>query len=275
MSVLFTFTEITTASTNMQIVGHRGASEDAPENTLESLKLAWEQGAVAAECDVMLTKDGQIILMHDDSTKRTTGNSVDLLVKNTNWNDLKNLDVGSWKESKWKGVKIPLLRDVLKSIPNGKKLFIEIKSGDNNEGADEKIVEPLLKILNDEKIKEEKIVFISFDHGIIKKLKKIAPKYNYFFITTFVSYPGNWIYARDHKELESVIKSAIESKVDGIDLEYTMAIKKSWIEKIKAAGLQVSIWSYAKDDTLENAKEMQKIGVDFYTTNFPHHFRHQ
>ncbi|MBF0315004.1 MAG: hypothetical protein HQK50_08090 [Oligoflexia bacterium] len=257
----------------MEIVGHRGASADAPENTLESMQLAWQQGAIAAECDVMLTQDSEIILMHDDSTKRTTGGKTDLLVSKTNWQELADLDVGSWKGAEWKGVKIPLLRTVVNAIPEQKKLFIEIKSGDRNEGADPNIIAPLLTLLDQEKVNPLKIIFISFDHAILKQLKKLAPQYESYFITTFQLYPGPWIYIRSEQELNAVIKSAKDSQINGIDLEYTSAITKEWILKIKNAGLKVSIWSYANDDTLANAQKMKTLGVDYYTTNYPGKFK--
>ena len=60
-------------SAPVEIIGHRGASHDAPENTLASIKLAWEQGADAAEFDVFLSKDGQIVVIHDKDTKRVAG----------------------------------------------------------------------------------------------------------------------------------------------------------------------------------------------------------
>lgn len=55
----------------MEMIGHRGASHDAPENTLAAIRLAWEQGADAVEVDVHLSRDGQIVVVHDANTRRT------------------------------------------------------------------------------------------------------------------------------------------------------------------------------------------------------------
>lgn len=253
----------------MKIVGHRGASEEAPENTLESLKLAWEQGAYAAECDIIRTHDGKLVLMHDDSTKRTALDGVDLLVEHTDWNDLKILDVGSWKSGKWKGVKIPLLEDVLRAIPDGKHLYIEVKSGGANLGADPRVIDDLEKLMEKELILPGKITFICFDHDFLNRLKKRLPRYNAYYLTSCVKFPGIWPDVRNEADLEMYIQKALENGIDGLDMENSSVITKEWVKKNHDKALKVTIWSYSKDDTLENAIRYKDIGVDFLTTNMP------
>jgi len=74
------------------IVAHRGASADAPENTLAAFQEAWRQGADAIEGDFWLTKDGRIVTLHDATTKRTA--IKEFIVAETDWTTLKDLDVG-------------------------------------------------------------------------------------------------------------------------------------------------------------------------------------
>ena len=253
----------------MQIVGHRGASDDAPENTLESLMLAWEQGAYGAECDIILTKDLKPVLMHDDSTKRTALNGVDLIVEKTDWSELQKLDVGSWKHEKWKGVKIPLLEDVLRAIPDGRHLFIEIKTGDANSGADPRVIDYLPQLVEKEGISPDKISFICFDHAFLNRLKKRLPVYRAFYLTTFSPQPGKWPDVRNMQELEVYIKEALENGIDGLDMENSPVIIKDWVQRIHQSGLKIAIWSYGRDDTLENARRYNDIGIDFLTTNMP------
>ena len=258
-----------TVPQGMAIVGHRGASDDAPENTLESMKLAWQQGATAAECDIVLTKDGEIVLMHDDSTKRTALGGIDLLVGQAEWAKLRELDVGSFKGEKWKGVKIPRLVDVLRVIPEGRRLFIEIKSGNMNTGADQAVLPALVELLSHEKIAPSAVTIISFDHNILAKLKMIAPQYQAFYLTTFVEYPGNWPYMRTDADLEKMIQTAKAAHIDGIDMENSSVISAAWVEKIHAAQLKTAIWSYKADDTVANAQKYRAMGVGYYTTNAP------
>src|SRR5210317_1799983 len=91
------------------LVAHRGASGDAPENTLPAFQLAWQQGADAIEGDFRLTSDGQIVCVHDGDTKRVANRT--LTVKDTSLDELRQLDVGAWKGTRWEGTRIPTLKE--------------------------------------------------------------------------------------------------------------------------------------------------------------------
>src|SRR5512139_3141338 len=91
---------LATASTMaIDIVAHRGASADAPENTLAAFKLGYQQNADADECDIYLTKDGKIVVMHDGNTARTSG--VTNKIATQTFAQLRKLEVGQWGQ--WKG----------------------------------------------------------------------------------------------------------------------------------------------------------------------------
>lgn len=108
-----------TAPTHPRIVAHRGASHAHPENTLAAFRAAWERGVEAVELDVHLSQDGEVVVIHDDSTKRTGG--VDRAVADQTLAELKQLDVGN-------GERIPTLAEALATIPRGRTLFVEIKT---------------------------------------------------------------------------------------------------------------------------------------------------
>ena len=91
----------------VDIVAHRGASHDAPENTVASARLAWKQGADAVETDIHLTRDGKVIVSHDKTTRRTTGR--DGVIQEMTLAELRALDAGSWKSKEFAGEKLPLL----------------------------------------------------------------------------------------------------------------------------------------------------------------------
>src|ERR1700750_495359 len=99
---------VSTAAAQL-IIGHRGASHDAPENTIASYKLAIEQGADGFEGDYWLAADGHILDLHDADTKRVAGKK--LSITKDSFDELRGLDIGSWKDSKWKGEKIPTLEE--------------------------------------------------------------------------------------------------------------------------------------------------------------------
>jgi glycerophosphoryl diester phosphodiesterase len=108
-----------TSPTRPRIVAHRGASQAHPENTLAAFRAAWERGVEAVELDVHVTKDGEVVVIHDDNTKRTGG--VDRAVADQTLAELKQLDVGN-------GERIPTLAEALATVPRGRTLFVEIKT---------------------------------------------------------------------------------------------------------------------------------------------------
>src|SRR5258706_1541868 len=111
----------------MQIIGHRGASLDAPENPLAEVRLAWQQQADAVEVDVHLSRDGKIVVIHDPNTRKLAG--VNRKVARQTLAELRALDVGRRRGAAWIGERIPTLEEVLAAVPRSKRLFIEIKCG--------------------------------------------------------------------------------------------------------------------------------------------------
>ena len=116
-----------TPASAQNIVAHRGASYDAPENTVASMKLAFEQGADGVEADFYLTSAGHIICCHVKDTERTAG--VKHVIVETSLEVLRKLDVGSWKNEKYRGEKMPTFAEIAETIPDGKKFIIELKVG--------------------------------------------------------------------------------------------------------------------------------------------------
>src|SRR5439155_19827959 len=111
-------TAILADAPKVEIIAHRGASWDAPENTVAAINLAWKQKADASEFDVFLSKDGKIIVIHDKDTKRVAG--VDKQVIDQTFDELRQLDVGKWKGPNFAGEKIPTLAEMLATVPKGK-----------------------------------------------------------------------------------------------------------------------------------------------------------
>ena len=101
------------------IVAHRGASHAAPENTSAAFELAWQQNADAIEADFRLSRDGQIVCIHDATTQRTAG--VDRIVAQSTLAELKALDVGAWKDPQFKGHGFLLWRRCWRWFPEARK----------------------------------------------------------------------------------------------------------------------------------------------------------
>lgn len=149
-----------------QIIAHRGASKDAPENTLPAFKLAYEQGAEAIETDVHLTKDQVPVLMHDERVNRTTNGKG--YIKDFTFRELKQLDAGSWFSSHFTGTPITSLEAFLKWVQfKPLDVQIELKNNKINYQHLESIVYEMIreyKLLN-------RITLSSFNPNSIKQMK--------------------------------------------------------------------------------------------------------
>lgn len=119
------------------IFAHRGASADAPENTLAAFKLALEQGADGIELDAKLTADGEVVVIHDRTVDRTTNGTG--YVSQMTLAQLRQLDAGAWKGAAFKGSTIPTLAEVLEAFGNRLLINIELTNyGSPEDGLPEK-----------------------------------------------------------------------------------------------------------------------------------------
>jgi len=238
----------------MDIIAHRGASHEAPENTLAAFKLGWHQGADAVELDVHLTRDGQLVVIHDDNTKRIAG--LDRKVADQTLTELRALDAGKWKGKEWTGEKIPVLDEVLAAIPEGKRLVIEVKEGPE-------AIPPLAEAFKRSGRKPAEIVIIGFSFDAMKAARQ-----------QFLDTQVYWLASFDAKKqaageaptLEELIQKSVEARFDGLNLSYKWPINGPFVKKVKDAGLKLYVWT-VDDPAL--AKELVAAGVDGITTNRP------
>lgn len=150
-------------------IGHRGAAGHAPENTLSSFQKALELGADTLELDVHLSKDGELIVMHDPRVDRTTnGNGY---IKDLTVEELKKLDTGKLFEA-YQGERIPLLQEVFDLLKGKASFVIEIKNGPIfYPGIEGKLVQLIEK--ND---LVDDVIVIAFYHPSLKRVKEFNPK---------------------------------------------------------------------------------------------------
>jgi glycerophosphoryl diester phosphodiesterase len=155
-------------------IAHRGGSLEAPENTLAAFENATSiYPGIYFELDVHPTRDGEIVVHHDKTIDRTTnghgqieGYTYDELIKFDAGHHFSN-DDGKTFPFRDKGIKIPLLKDVLKNFPNT-HISIELKSGHGFFG------DKVIKILRQAEA-ESRVVLASFDHGLLLKTALLAP----------------------------------------------------------------------------------------------------
>lgn len=151
------------------IFGHRGASAYAPMNTIPAFELAVEQGADAIELDVHLTKDGELVIVHDFTVNKTTNGTGEVAAMSLE--EIKSLDAGAWFAPEFAGTQIPTLDEVFEAV--GKKLFVnvEIKSlsatGDGTEEAVAKCIQ--------RHGMQERVIVSAFNPKVLKRFRPIMP----------------------------------------------------------------------------------------------------
>ncbi|MCK5461756.1 MAG: hypothetical protein KAI95_02030 [Bacteroidales bacterium] len=226
------------------IIAHRGASHDAPENTLASVNLAWERKADAVEVDVHLSKDNRIMVIHDEDTKRTSGDKI--VIRESRSSDLRSLDASNGMDQ-FRGEKIPFLEEVMATVPDGKVVFIEVKT-------DTVIIPYLVKLLATSPDKS-RLVVISFDFDVCAMMKKEIPAIPVFWLhyTLSGSYKTKWI------------DRAVDAGLDGLNFRHT-GISQDYVEAVHRSGMKMFAWTV---DDPEDAARLIEIGIDGITSNRP------
>ena len=124
----------------IDVIAHRGASACAPENTMAAFRAAKEQNADWFELDCTLTKDGEVLVIHDDDLERTTNGEGDVAA--TTLADLKKLDAGSWHDAKFAGERLPTLGESLDFAKQAEiGVYVEIKNSDDDSRLIERFME--------------------------------------------------------------------------------------------------------------------------------------
>ncbi len=234
------------------LVGHRGAMGHAPENTMASYRLAQQMGAEFVECDVHLSKDKKVIVMHDEAVEGTTNGTG--LIKNLSLDQIKRLDAGKWFSKKFRGEKVPTLEELLAWVKIQTSLrgfqmglAIEIK---NEPVRYLELPERLVKAVTGAEM-VQRVILISFDHGALKRVKNLNKK-----IATGILYD---------RPLEDPIQRAFDMKAEALFPRRNL-ITKEMVLKAHNKGLAVATWTV--NDPLE-MKKIHACGVDAIATNYP------
>ncbi len=229
----------------MLVLAHRGYSSKAPENTMAAFELALEKGSHGLELDVHLSRDGEVVVIHDHTLERTTNGTG--VVEEHTLSELHRLDAGSWFSPQFKGERIPTLDQVCALI-KGKNLLlnVELKAALGFE----KLNECLIEILANHDI-EEQVIVSSFNHYSLAHLKQIRPG-----LRTGILYNAAlvdpWIYAK------SIGASALHPYYLGIIPEIVAGAQQN--------GMMVSTWTV---DSPPDIKRMIAAKVDSIITNEP------
>lgn len=262
---LLVMSGVTIPLSAVDIVAHRGASYDAPENTMAATRLAWEQKADAVETDIYLGKDGKIIVFHDKTAKRTGGGR-DAAISELTRAEVRTLDAGSWKAPQFKGEKVPLLEEQIRSIPVGKRLLVEIKVGPE-------IVPELKRVLTATAANERNITVISFNYDSLVEVRRQLPALKTLWL---VGHPApnakKSPTAKAPPTVAEMIRAAKTANLTGLDLQHTWPLTAAEVKAIRNAGLELHVWTV---NDVAVAKHWRDLGVVSITTDRPGWLRDQ
>ena len=226
------------------IMAHRGFSAKAPENTIPAFQKCKENRFSAAELDVQLLGDGTVVVLHDDNLKRTTG--LDKNVWEVSYDEIKDLDNGSFFDASFAGTKIPPLEEVVRLASRGNdKLYLNIEIKRN--GHDEGIVEKVIDIIKEYNYMDYCDV-TSQDYETLEEVRNVDPK----ILTAYTSVIGIG-------DLESL------DAADIISIQETFATYEN-IDRIHRAGKRVFVWTVNEEETM---KKLVSLNVDAILTNDP------
>lgn len=225
------------------IFGHRGAMGYAPENTMPSFNLAISMGVDGIELDVHMTKDGEVVVIHDFTVDRTTNGRG--YVKNLTLREIRELDAGVRFGGKWRGVRIPTLEEVFREFGRRVRYKIEIKRGsDYYPGIERRVVELIRRYNVDGQI-------ISFDYDALNNVRAIDRDIEIGII--FIGRVGWFIDIA--RRLNAQWLHAAHDLIDneGVELAHRL-------------GFKVGAWTVNDE---EKARELLNLGIDDITTNYP------
>ena len=198
------------------------------------------------EVDIRSTKDNVLLCLHDKSLLRTGG--LDRKLKDLKYEEVKNIDVGSWFSSKWSEETLPSIEKVLRYMPEGKKIFIEVK--------EEGLTDNLIEEINKSPVNNDCIRVISFYENVIKEIKeKTNLKAN-----LLISFTQQNISVNALKE------KLVELKADGIGAENHKLLNKEFVNEMTSVNKETHVWTV---DNSDEAQKYLKMGIASITTNIP------
>lgn len=239
----------------LPVIAHRGDSHNFPENTLSAFRAAATVGADGCEFDVRATRDGQIVVLHDDSLDRTTRPRVSKEKKNKlstrTLDEVKKLDAGSWKGAQFAGEKIPTLDEALSVLKNSPcRPVIEVK--------EEGLETGILDALNKSNLADRAII-IAFSTEVVKNFRRLAPQIPVALLKGGKA-PGN-----KNKFAKELIAHTRALDISIVNLQHTL-LSPELIAILHKNG--ITIWTWTVDDP-HRMQELIDWGIDGITTNKP------
>ena len=239
------------------ILGHRGASKYAPDNTRSAFELAIEMGADGVETDIHLTKDGIPVIQHNYTIDRNSNGSG--WVEELTLDELSVLDFGSWFSDDFKGERILTLDECLEIADKNMSLInLELKRATVKRSA---IVEATMEIVKKHKM-QDRVLISSFDHKLVKKAQLLCPE-----VLTGALYDEAEVDQENIGEILADAPAYIEKLgFDFANPHIHYLVEEGLMQRYNEKGIGVAVWTVDKPYV---AKQCFKQGVKCIITNRP------
>lgn len=228
------------------IWGHRGASGHAPENTLPAFQMAADMGADGVELDLQATRDGVLVVCHDETVDRTSNGAGWL--KDFTFKEIRKLDFSAGNTA-YEGVKIPTMEEVLDLLaPTGLTINIELKTGIIFY---DRLEDKILKLVSD-KNWEDRVIYSSFNHYSVRRIRELNPdaKVGLLYADGPIDMPG---YGQ-------------RFGADALHPAYYNLQYPNFMEDCRRYGLDVNVWTV---NTTQELTQCRELGVNAVITNYP------
>lgn len=242
------------APTSPLVVAHRGGAALAPENTLGAFANAIKLGVDMVECDVHLSRDGEVVVMHDPDVSRTTDGKGQ--ISSLTLADIKKLNAAAKFPGGYAAQEVPTLNELLDLVKGKVGIQIEIKYAAGNQrypGIERKVVDAI-----NARGMADQVIVISFDFPTLKDVKAIDPR-----IKTGALVQANWLVTRSS---DQIAKEIIATTGADYFMPTASAVNAAMVNAVHAGGLKIGVW------TVDASQDMQRYaswGVDAITTNRP------
>ncbi len=230
----------------IKVWGHRGASGTMPENTIPAFQRAIDMHADGIELDIQLTKDGEIVVIHDETIDRTSNGHG--LVADYTLAELRSFNFNR-THPEMPYAQIPLMREVFELVkPSPLIINIELKTGVRDyPGIEEKII-----AMTKEYEMDNRVIYSSFNHHSILRIKQLCPEAR----TAFL-YEDGWLDTPDYGR---------RYQVTALHPAFYNLREPLFVKKTHDNGMAVNVWTVNTDDEVNTC---MGLGVDAIITNYP------
>lgn len=253
----------------VEVIAHRGGgtgmvdAQSPPENTVPAFLFGYRTGAQACELDCMATADGEIVVIHDHDTGRVA--PVDLEVAASTLAELRQLDAGSWKAEQWAGVRIPTLAEALATVPEGRRMYVEVKSGPET-------VPAVVAAIRRSGLEPEQVTVISFNHDSAAKARELLPDNAVLQLVGFRDGLAHWgrgptpgTMVSRPAVAENLLALVSEAGLTGLDVNFETPVEEVARESARR-GMPWVVWTV---NDPEAALEAASLGAAGITTDLP------